>query len=169
MGEVCGVGLVCRTNGLQRRMSTRWLDAGIGDGGASARADVGATGPCDGQDGHVLLTGDYSAGVFGDDCIETGEQTRTVSVCRDGAEVNEVESQACERDTDGTIVVQSDFGACGGFDDLCDLVGQQARVNTVCRDGSANEEPETQVCERDDPGVVIEANRSVVCMTEAGG
>ena len=42
-------------------------------------------------------------------------------------------------------------------------------MNSVCREGVANDEREIQECERVDPGVVIEGNRVAVCMTEAGG
>ena len=59
VGEVCGAGLICQTNdSTALECLPDGIDAGFGDGGASASADVGATGPCDGQtDGHVLLTG----------------------------------------------------------------------------------------------------------------
>ena len=120
-------------------------------------------------DGTVVSQSDFGPCTFADACIETGEQTRTNSVCRDGVAVDEVEAAACVRDTDGTIVSQPEFGACGGFDDLCDRTGEQTRTNSVCRDGVASDEGETQVCERDDPGVVADGNRVAVCMTEAGG
>ena len=104
-------------------------------------------------DGTVVSQSDFGPCTVADACIETGEQTRTNSVCRDGVAVDEVEAAACVRDTDGTIVSQPEFGACGGFDNLCDRTGEQTRTNSVCRDGVASDEGETQVCERDDPGV----------------
>ena len=39
----------------------------------------------------------------------------------------------------------------------------------MCRDGVPTDEPETQSCERADPGMVVADNRAAVCMTDAGG
>ena len=128
------------------------------------------TQPCERDtDGLIISEGDYAACTFADTCIETGEQLRIISVCRHGAVASEAETQSCERDTDGIVAMLGTFGECGDFTDLCDLSGNQSRINKVCRSGVANEERETQVCEREDPGVVVVDNRAAVCMTDVGG
>ncbi|MEE2785828.1 MAG: hypothetical protein VX589_00715 [Myxococcota bacterium] len=142
----------------------------VGQGAGGHLDPLAQEGACDGQaDGHILAVGEYGACTFTDNCIESGEQVRTNAVCRDGTEVDEAEVQVCERDTEGTVVVRPNFGDCVGFEDLCDLTGEQSRPIGVCRAGVVTEELETQACDRTDPGVVITADRAAVCMTEAGG
>ena len=120
-------------------------------------------------DGTIVVQPEFGECTYTDACIETGEQARTNSVCRNGTAVDEADVQVCVRDTDGTVLEHGEFEACRGFEDLCDLVGEQSRINAVCRAGLVTEEPEIQVCERIDPGLVVEANRATVCMTQVGG
>ncbi len=109
-------------------------------------------------DGVVVEEGQFGqCGGFGDACDETGVQERALVVCRDGQEADQIDRQDCERDTDGVVVDEGQFGRCEGFEGICDETGTQTRTQTICRGGQANEEDITQACERDTDGIVVEA------------
>ncbi len=94
--------------------------------------------------------GEPSTGMFGPcdwagTCDETAERTRDVTTprCVSGRCTMEMstETEACNRDTDGTscgMTTTGSWGACGGFADTCDESGTQSRdIDThTCMDGS---------------------------------
>ena len=61
------------------------------------------------------------------------ESRRGPTRCVARVAVDELEIQVCERDTDGTLVLQPEFVACVFADD-CIETGEQT-TNSVCRDG----------------------------------
>ena len=107
-------------------------------------------------EGEVVAEGEFGeCGDFADECDETGSQERTVTVCRDGAATEETEEAECERDTDGVVLAEGEFGECGDFDGECDETGTQVREDTVCVDGEAQAQEVEESCERDTDGVVV--------------
>ncbi|MEE2756732.1 MAG: hypothetical protein VYA30_08715, partial [Myxococcota bacterium] len=92
-------------------------------------------------------------GGFDNACSEVGTLTVRRTICLNGElRVNEA-AMACNRDTDGTVTNQPEFGQCV-FADACAEAGQQTRTNTVCRNGVAVDEDEAQDCGRDTDGTV---------------
>ena len=53
---------------------------------------------------------------FENACDEVGLQRRRNIRCEGGQEVGQVEARECERETDGLVVDEGDFGECGSFD-----------------------------------------------------
>ena len=102
-------------------------------------------------------------GGFDGPCDETGEETRGRRVCQDGVEVGEREARPCQRITDGQVIDEGDFGACGGFIDACDETGRQVRQRRICRDGREEIEDDEQACERDTEGVIVDAGDWGAC------
>lgn len=107
-------------------------------------------------DGAVVSNGDWAAcGGFANSCDETGTQSRTNQVCVAGVAQNRGESRDCSRDTDGTVVSNGAWGACGSFSDTCDETGTQSRTNQVCVAGASQNRLESQTCTRETDGTVV--------------
>jgi hypothetical protein len=101
---------------------------------------------------------------FSGACDESGTwmRTRTDRQCGSGScrDVASEETGACSRDTDGTSCgspMYGGFGACGGFENVCDTSGAQTRTRTdytciaaTCSPSSATE---TGSCTRGTDGV----------------
>ena len=148
----CIDGFSCQQGGSGWECLPEAQDAG-GEGG-----DQGGTptpGPCDDQpEGHVLEAGTFDDCRYADACAETGEQTRTQSICRDGVPVDTPQTQTCERDTDGIVQAAGEYGDCVYADD-CVEAGEQSRVNGICRDGVLVDEMESQACARETDDLVL--------------
>ena len=145
----CDYSSTCDESANQTR--TRVVCSG---GGQTTQAD---TQPCtrdtDGND--CGTTGWGSCGGYSSTCDETGTQSRTLATCSSGSCSSSTPSQACERDTDGTVVSYGSWSACGGYSSTCDEDGTQTRTNQVCSGGSQTSQTQSQVCYRDTDGIVI--------------
>jgi hypothetical protein len=107
-------------------------------------------------EGVVLANGEWGeCGAFDDACDENGTQTRTNQVCVDGVQVDQDETGACERDTDGEILATGEWTECGGFADTCDESGERTRVLNVCVNGVAVDQNEVGECDRDTDGILF--------------
>jgi len=112
---------------------------------------------CEGKaNGSVVSTGEWGACVsYADECDETGTRVRQRTVCRNEQPIEEQESDACSRDTDGQIVSSGNWGACGGFSDQCDESGTRSRTNQVCSNGGISNQNQSENCSRDTDGVAV--------------
>ena len=111
--------------------------------------------------GDTTYTSWGTCGGFDDECDTTGTQTRTATdrICDNGGctTVDRTETQSCTRVTDGDTcgagVTYGEWGACGGFANVCDESGERSRsvVTRTCAGGSceAVTTTETESCVRD--------------------
>jgi hypothetical protein len=108
-------------------------------------------------DGNQVVTGEFGECTdFDSVCDETGVRNRVIIICRDGEQEPFQESEDCSRDTDGDIVVEGQFGICSDFETECDETGTQTRQVITCLRGQESIETESQGCERDTDGVVVQ-------------
>ncbi len=121
-------------------------------------------GLCDGrEDGFELAASDWGECVYADVCAEAGERQRSVTVCRGDQPVQEVSTEECHRETDGDVVSEGQYGACGGFSDRCDESGNQSRTVRICSGGREVVRDEGRDCARDTEGDIIAEGNYGVC------
>ena len=155
----CTYADICALTGTKSRIDS------ICQGGVVTDTTVESTEGCDRvTDNTVVTEGTWSqcAG-FDNTCDETGTQQRSNQVCANGVAGAQDETQVCTRITDGTIVVDGEFGACGGFDGPCDPTGVQTRTRQVCQDGALAPDTTEEPCERITDGVVVSEGAFGAC------
>ena len=99
-------------------------------------------------------------GNFDDPCDEMGSQTSLQTRCVDGALVQNMVSQVCERDTDRVVVSQGVSTGCLS-DQPCSLVGIDSRTDTICRDGAPVSVRVNAACMRESDGEVCRTGMCV--------
>ena len=98
-----------------------------------------------------------SCGGFTGVCGQSGSQTRSAEVCKDGKAAQQTEQQACSQVTDGKVVTAwSAWSECGGFLGLCHEKGSQTRSAEVCQGGAVKAVTEQQPCAQSTAGKVVE-------------
>jgi hypothetical protein len=159
LGECERFDDTCDETGVQVRVEVLCADG--------AETDVEHTTDCTREtDGEVVEVGEPGeCGEFGSECDETGFTERTDVVCEDGESVDVVRLAVdCTRNTDGIVVDEGEFGPCGGFESQCSRDGTQARGATVCRNGGAIVETQTQACQRETEGQVVSFGEWGACV-----
>lgn len=145
-GAPCDTGNVCETGSLDCSGATPTCTS-------SGNRPNGMM--CD----TTLFSGWSTCGGFTGTCGNAGQRTRTATYreCQSGScsarDANE--SEACTRNTNGTMCGATScggYGACGGFTDRCDLGGTQSRTCTdrACAGGGcgSSNRSENRNCNR---------------------
>lgn len=143
LGECGGFEAPCDETGVTERTDIVCED---GEGVPVLRESVDCTRDTDGV---VVDAGEFGeCGGFEGLCGTEGTRQRPISVCRDGAEVPDTETEGCSRETEGQVVVFGEFGDCIGFEDDCDEEGVHRRNNIVCEGGEPTNVLDEEVCQR---------------------
>ncbi|MEE2789551.1 MAG: hypothetical protein VX589_19590 [Myxococcota bacterium] len=104
----------------------------------------------------VVETGEWSVCEHVDDaCALVGTRSRQRTICRDGDAVQDTETEACERMTDGLRIAEGPWLDCAGFEDECDEQGVRTRAVTTCAGGQQIEMNEEEPCERETDDVPV--------------
>lgn len=100
------------------------------------------------QEGQVIVERPWGAcQEFTSICGTDGTQSRTVGVCRAGQIVQEEETQACTRQTQGLVISEGEWSPCA-FETMCAESGTQTQLAQVCDQGQLVEREQMRSCER---------------------
>lgn len=136
------------------------------DDNCNGQIDEGEVcGVCSNQpDNWVIQNGDWSNCIdFSNECDETGTRSRQNQVCVNEEIAVNVETEACNRDTDGNLVNTGNWSICSQFSNVCDESGIRSRQNQVCVNGQIQLDTENEVCNRDTDGAIIDVGNWGVC------
>ncbi len=173
------VGNVCSRAGTRTRTRTEFDCAADACTGTPFTETQNCTLPATGGDSCGTPTvGPWGACSFADMCSEMGTRSRTVTtpVCRSQMcrMEDSTETEACTRDTDGTMCGATTTGAwsaCGGFISECDEDGTRSRTVTMrsCQAGScaAMDTVESEECRRMTDG--LSCGAAPVCSNSGPG
>ena len=99
--------------------------------------------------------GAWSDCTYDNICAQNGTSTRYVETCINGTMNASIESQACQRSTEGFVISQDAWGSCN-YQSTCDENAQKYRNVHICRNGGETTERESQACSRNQDGVVVD-------------
>ncbi|MEE2789704.1 MAG: SUMF1/EgtB/PvdO family nonheme iron enzyme [Myxococcota bacterium] len=133
----------CALTGTQTRQNTVCQN-----GQAIQQAETNTIDACNRPtDDKLLSNGPYDGQcVYGDECALTGTQTRQNTVCQNGQAIQQAETNTidtCKRPTDDKLLSNGPYDGQCVYGDECALTGTQTRQNTVCQNGQAIQQAET--------------------------
>lgn len=101
----------------------------------------------------VINTGNWGTCSYQNQCSTTGTRQRTNTVCLNGQQTSNVETdtQGCNRSTDGTVLSQGNWSSCS-YGSICSEQGTRSRQTVTCSGGQQTTMTSTDTCNRNTDG-----------------